>query len=405
MAVVPDSGASGTDSRPFVIGYEFSVAAQTTITGLGYLDATAAGLNESHLVGIFDAASGQLLVSTNIPSGTAAGLMDGFRTVSVNYSLAPGTYVIGGQKMTDADYAVVRAASVTNTPGIQYIQERELQTSTFTMPTVNFTMNEIGSFGPGFSIGTPVGSPVVTGLANSASFQPAFAANTYISILGSGLANTTRPWNASDFVNGNELPTSLNGVSVTAGGVPAYVQYISPQQVNIILPPMAAGTGVPLVVNVPGQQPVTAWLAAQNIAPAFFTWQTGTSNTGKYLVAQHANYTNVGEAGLFPNEGPNYTTPAQPGETILLYGTGFGPTSPPIAQGIITDKIYPLNPLPTATIGGVTAQVQFAGLIPTLSQVYQVNITIPPGVPSGDQTLVLNVNGVTSAPGLITIGN
>lgn len=412
VAIVPTGGNAGNDSRAFVIGYEFSVSAQTTVTNLGYLDATAAGLNESHMVGIFDASDGSLLTSATVSTGAATSYVDGFRVAPVNYPLGPGTYVIGALKLTGADYAMVTSPGVTSVPGVQYIQERELLTSTFTMPTTNFTPDEAGSFGPGFTVTSPAGAPVITGLSNSGSFQPVFAPNTYISIFGSNLANTTRGWNASDFQNGNQLPTSLSGVSVTVGGAPAYVQYISPTQVNIITPNLAvmppsgasAQPGIPLVINVPNQQPVTAWLGLQTVAPAFFTWQTGTAASGKYLVAQHADYSNVGAAGLFPNEPANFTTPAIPGETIILYGTGLGPTSPAITPGIITNQIYPLAVTPTATVGGMAAQVQFAGLIPTLSQVYQVNVTIPSGVAPGDATLVLNVNGSLSAPGLITIG-
>ena len=99
----------------------------------------------------------------------------------------------------------------------------------------------------------------------------------------------------------------------------------------------------------------------------------------------------------------NFTTPAKPDETIQLYGTGFGPTSPLIANGIQTDKIYNLSPIPMATLNNQPATVTFAGLIPPLSQIYQVNVTIPPGTPDGDWPLVVTVGGIPSASGLITV--
>jgi uncharacterized protein (TIGR03437 family) len=43
-------------------------------------------------------------------------------------------------------------------------------------------------------------------------------------------------WQGSDFTNG-QMPTQLDGVSVTVNGKPAYVYYISPTQVNILTPP------------------------------------------------------------------------------------------------------------------------------------------------------------------------
>jgi hypothetical protein len=67
----------------------------------------------------------------------------------------------------------------------------------------------------------------ITSVANGASFGAGFAAATWVSIFGTNLAQATRTWQDSDFVNGL-LPTSLNGVSVTINGLPAYVEYISP---------------------------------------------------------------------------------------------------------------------------------------------------------------------------------
>jgi uncharacterized protein (TIGR03437 family) len=357
------------------------------------------------MVGIFNAADGTLLVSATIAAGPNTVAFNGFRASPVTYTLQPGTYVMAGQKATNSDYAIVRGSSVTNIPGVTYIEEREVQTSSFTMPASNFQPNEIGSFGPSFTVAGASDAHFATGVANAASFQPAFAPNTYLSIFGFGLSATTRTWTGSDFTNGTQLPTSLDGITVTVNGAPAYVEYISPTQVNIITPnTTTTGTGVPVVLNIPGQQPVTSWLAVQSVAPAFFTWQTGTADSGKYLVAQHADFTNVGKTGLFPDKSANFTTPAKPGETVTLYGTGFGPTTPAITPGIVTDQVYPLSSLPTATVANLPAQVQFAGLIPSLAQVYQLNITIPTATPDGDMTISVNVNG-TPATGLITVSH
>lgn len=405
IAVSPSGGVAGTDTRPFVIGWEFSVSASTAVTGLAYLDATGGGLAESHMVGIFNSTDGALLVSATVPAGSNTVFTNGFRVVPVTYTLAPGTYVIGGLKTGNGDYAITQASTVVNVPGVSYIQERELQTSTFTMPTTNFALNEVGAFGPSFTVASAAGAPLITGISNGASFQPVFAPNTYVSIFGLGLASATRTWTSSDFTNGTQMPTALNGLSVTINGTPAYVEYISPTQLNVITPGISlTGTGVPLTVAVPGQQPVTSWLSLQTVAPALFTWQTGTSDSGRYLVAQHSDYSNVGKAGLFPSQPASFTTPARPGETIILYGTGFGPTTPAIAPGIVTDKIYPLSPLPTASVGNLPAQVEFAGLIPSLAQVYQINITIPTAAPSGDLAVALSVNGDSPVVGLITVG-
>ena len=407
IALAPMGGVSGSDTRPFMIGWKFSTTAPLTLSGLAYLDATGAGLKESHQVGIFDATSGAVLISASVPAGPATKYTNGFRVAPVSYTLPAGTYVIGGQRLTDLDSPIDQATSVVAMPQVHYIEQRETQTSSFSMPATNFSLDESGSFGPSFTVASAPTDPAVTSISNSASFQTSFAGNTYVSIYGANLSTTTRTWQTQDFAGGNRLPLSLDGVSATVNNVPAYIEFVSPAQINLITPNIASnGPGVQVVLTTAGNAKVTAWMNVTATAPAFFTWITTTPDSGKYLVAQHAaNFTDVGKAGLFPNQPATFTTPAKPGETIVLYGTGFGPTTPVIAQGIITDTVYPLNPVPTATIGGINAQVTFAGLIPSLSQVYQFNIVVPPSAPDGDLQVIVNVSGVTSFPGLITVSH
>jgi uncharacterized protein (TIGR03437 family) len=251
--------------------------------------------------------------------------------------------------------------------------------------------------------------PAISNVQNAATFQTTLAPNTYAVIFGQNLSTTNpgRAWTATDFTSNSNgtlnMPTALDGTSVTIGGAPAYIYYISPGQINVITPSFFVGSGIPVVVKVNGQVSAAFNVTLQSLAPSFFTWQPATSDFGKYLIAQHANGTNVGKVGLFPGTATSFTTPASPGETIILYGTGFGPTNPPIANGIETDKVYSLSPTPTATFGGEAATVVFGGLIPPLSQVYQFDVTIPSNAPNGDSSLVVTVNGAQSFSGLITV--
>jgi uncharacterized protein (TIGR03437 family) len=268
--------------------------------------------------------------------------------------------------------------------------------------TTNITLT------PGAS--TP--TPSISNVQNGASFQSTLAASTYATITGQNLStNTTgRTWAGSDFTQNSNgtlnAPTSLDGTSVTVGGVSAYIYYVSPTQLNIITPPsQAAGNGVPVVVSVNGQQSSVFSATLQNLAPAFFEWFPGTADNGQYLVATHADGTFLGKVGLYPNTPANFTTPARPQETIILYGTGFGTTSPPIGAGIVTDKLYSLSPTPTATVGNIPATVAFAGLAGSFFQVFQFNIIVPPSAPNGDLPLVVTVNGTQSFTGLITVQN
>lgn len=255
-----------------------------------------------------------------------------------------------------------------------------------------------------------VKTPAISNVLNGATGKTTMAASTYVAIYGTNLSTdaTGRTWTAADFTknaNGTlNMPTALDGTSVNFGGSPAYIYYVSAMQLNIITPANTAiGSGIPVVVSVNGQVSASFSATLQNLAPAFFAWYPGTADNGKYLVATHLNGTNVGKLNLFPSAGPNFTTPATPGETIEVYGTGFGPTSPPIAAGIETDKVYNLSPTPTATVGGLPAAVAFAGLIPPESQLYQVDVKIPGNAPNGDLALVVTTDGVNSYSGLITV--
>ena len=389
-----------------MIGYQFSVSSTQTVTGLAYLDAAGSGLVDSHQVGIFDL-SGKLLVSATVPAGPSVKMINGFRVAPVNFSLTPGTYVVAGLRALNHDNPVARAPGVTTAPGITYISERELLTSNFEFPTGNFPDNEKGSFGPSFIVAGASTDPTITSIVNSASFQPTYAPGTFVSIFGTGLAGTTRPWSISDFAGGNRLPTSLDGVSVKVNGVSAYVEYVSSTQLNIVIPDFLNAVFAPgfqVTVSSAGKPDATAWINVQQAAPAIFTWTTGTADNAKYVVAQHgSDFTNVGKVGLFPQQAANFTTPARANEVIVLYGTGIGPTKALFSSGLIADKGYPLAADAKATLDGNPIEVQYCGLVAGLADIYQVNIKLPANVTPGDHQLVIGVNGVNSASGLITV--
>ena len=407
LAATPVNATAGSDSRPYVIGWQFAVTAPVTVTGLAYLDSSGVGLAEAHRVAIFDNA-GNILISSTVPAGSSAPFENGFRVSKITYSLQPGTYVIAGQRPSNADAAMVRASSVQTIAQIKYLEEREIQSPDFVFPSAPFSLNEAGSFGPSFTVSDTSSAPrSISSVVNSGSFQSSFTSGSYLTLFGTNLSTGTRTWNASDFKDGKSLPTSLDGISVTVNGIPAYVEYISSGQLNIILPDMpAAPAGVAVTVKSAGQPDTTAWIQIKNVAPDFFAWATGTADTGKYVVAQHADGTNAGKLGLFPQLAPGFTTPVRPGETIVLYGIGFGGTTPAFATGQIADKAYPVSTLPIATLGGRTAAVAYAGLVASLSSVYQVNLTVPADMPDGDWPLVVSVGGSTaSTPVLLTVAH
>jgi len=233
--------------------------------------------------------------------------------------------------------------------------------------------------------------PVISAVANAEGESPTIAPNTWVEIKGSNLApaGDIRTWQGSDFVN-NQLPVQLDGVNVTVNGKSAYVYYISPTQVNILTPPDAMQGSVQVVVKNGGVASAAFSVQAQALSPSFFVF-----NGGPYVAATHADGSLIGPATLYPGS----STPAKPGETVVLYANGFGATSTPVVSGATTQS-GTLSPLPVITVGGIPATVSFAGLNVTPGE-FQFNIIIPLNAADGDQPLMASYNGATTQPGTL----
>jgi uncharacterized protein (TIGR03437 family) len=238
-------------------------------------------------------------------------------------------------------------------------------------------------------------APLVSLVANAEGEDSSIAPNTWVEIKGSRLAppGDSRIWQAPDFV-GNELPSQLDGVSVTVNGHSAYVYYISPTQINILTPPDALPAETQVVVSNNGAASASFTALAQSLSPSFFVF-----SDGLHVAAIHLDGTLVGPASFSV---PGFTfSPAKPGEIISVYANGFGSTSIPVAAGSLTQG-GTLSPLPAITIAGRNATVQFAGLIsPGL---FQFNVIVPATVPQGDQIVKATYGGTNTQPGtLLTI--
>jgi uncharacterized protein (TIGR03437 family) len=219
------------------------------------------------------------------------------------------------------------------------------------------------------------------------------APNMWTSIFGTGLsvAGDTRSWQSSDFMN-NTMPTGLDGVSVTVNGKAAFISYISPSQVNFLTPPAAMQGPVSVVLSLYGAQIAGFTEQAQAMVPSFFQF-----GGGPYLAATHLNGSLVGPGNLYPG----YTTPAMPGEIVVLYANGFGTTSMPVVSGSMKQS-GSLSPLPAITIGGLPATVLYAGL--AAPGEFQFNVVVPTSVAAGDTPITAAYGGLTTQLGaLITI--
>jgi uncharacterized protein (TIGR03437 family) len=239
--------------------------------------------------------------------------------------------------------------------------------------------------------------PTITDIQNGASFQPGIVPGSWITIKGSHLSSVTDTWDK--FIANGKLPTTVDGVSVTVGGQNAYVYYVSDSQINALVPNVGTGSMAVSVTNSNGNVSMNGDSAA--VQPALFLW-------GKYAVATHAGActplpycTWTVANGTFQGV---TTTPAKPGETIVLWGTGFGQTNPAAPAGVPvpTDQAYVTANTVSATVNGAPAAVyqNQAFLAPTSAGEYQLAITIPSNAPDGDLPVVISVAGAQSPTGV-----
>jgi uncharacterized protein (TIGR03118 family) len=232
------------------------------------------------------------------------------------------------------------------------------------------------------------------GIVNSAAASAPLGPNAFITISGGALSARTRAWDAGDF-DGNNLPTDLDGVGVMVNGEPAYVSYVSPSQINALLPADLVAGPVQIQTINNGLVSQTQTVTLDAAGPAFFTFAGG-----KYVAATHADGSLSAPAGLISGA---TTTPAVGGETLVLYANGFGATEQAIPNGQLITTPLPLAVKPTVTIGGASAEVVFAGL--SAAGLYQLNVVVPGGLAPGDNAVVAQVGPVATQPNVfVSIG-
>jgi uncharacterized protein (TIGR03118 family) len=233
-------------------------------------------------------------------------------------------------------------------------------------------------------------------LMNGASFSTALAPNTWASIVKGGeLAVTTRGWAAADFT-GSTMPTALNGATVQVNGTAVPVSYISPTQINFLTPANLSTGTVQITSSNNGLSSAAVSATVVAAAPAFFTIGAVDAATGNsYIAAEHANGSIAGPPSLISGV---TTTAYNAGETMVLYGTGFGATTTLPPAGQLLTAAIPLAATPTATVGGQPATVSFAGLVgPGL---YQINVVLPAGTATGATGATAEVPVVITAGGV-----
>ncbi len=236
------------------------------------------------------------------------------------------------------------------------------------------------------------GAPVINGVVSASAYGgfPSVAPGSWVEIYGLNLGPHARQWAGSDF-SGNNAPTMLDGVQATIGGQKAFVDYISTGQVNAQLP-SNIGTGA-LQIS----------LTNGNVTSAPFNIMVNTTQAGllappsfkvganQYVVAQFADGTYVLPAGAIATVA---SRPAKPGETIVIYGVGFGPVTPVFLAGQIVTQINQLSTSLQIRFGQTPAQMQYFGLAPNFVGLYQFNVVIPAVADNDLVPLTFNLGGI-----------
>jgi uncharacterized protein (TIGR03437 family) len=240
---------------------------------------------------------------------------------------------------------------------------------------------------------TPKPTIAAGGVVNAAGLGNAIAPGTWVSLFGTSLSAITRAWRDADFQNGR-LPTSLDGVSVTINGKSAAVAFISPLQINVLAADDTATGLVPVQVKNSLGSSDSVLALEQTAAPALFQLRAATAN---YAAGAHADGSYLAGPALVQQGIPG--TAAKVGETIVLFGTGFGATQPPASATSLVPVPLPLRPEDVRVrIGGLDAAIAYAGLISP--GVYQFNVVVPQ-LAAGDQLVVAELRGLLTQPDLL----
>jgi uncharacterized protein (TIGR03437 family) len=360
-ALVIAMGASVDPANgPGVMNYSKLAAATPSTVGAPSLLYTVSGNSQSAAVG------------SPLSQPLVVGVVDSFRNPapSVLVSFASGDASVSPVSVT-TDLAGHASTNIVlgNAPG-----SATVIASVAALPLLSFN----------FNVSAASAHPVITSVVDGAGFGSKISSGGWATIVGTNLATTI----ATVSPSGVSLPLGFAGVSASIDGKPAFIYYISPTQINVIVPDDPTDGGVNVQVNTPTGASSVAIADKEDFAPSMFLF------TSRYPAAAHADGSFLGPANLLPG---TPTHPAKAGEIILLFGTGFGPSNPVIPAGqLATNDAQPAQTV-TATVGGLPAQVQGYLISPGM---YQFNLTVP-NLPVGDAAVQLTVLNATTQNGLM----
>lgn len=241
--------------------------------------------------------------------------------------------------------------------------------------------NVVRELTPYVSSGAPPEVPQ-GGVVSASAFGgfPSISPGGWIEIYGSNLGPTPQQsWSTRNFTGVN-APTSLGGTSVTIAGQNAYVAYAGPSQVNAQVPSGISTGPQDLVVYTGAGQSFPVTVGVEPLQPGLYAPASNVIGGLQYVWAQLSDGSIVLPAGASSSV---KSRPANPGETMVLYGTGFGPVSPAIPAGQIVQESNEVGEKFEVEFGGIPGTVSYAGLAPGAVGLYQFNVVVPTTAPAG----------------------
>jgi len=235
--------------------------------------------------------------------------------------------------------------------------------------------------------------PTITQVTNAASYASgSISPGELITIFGTAIGPTTPV--TLTLTSTGTVSTSIGNVQVLVNGIACPMIYASSTQVSAVVPyQIAIFQTAQVYVNFLGQTSNAVQLTVATTAPGIFTANSSGTGPGAIL-----------NQNLSVNSPSN---PAAKGSVVTLYMTGEGQTSPAGVTGSVTQATTtpPYTPQPllpvAALVAGQPATVTFAGEAPGIvAGVLQVNVVIPPGTPSGAQSVSISIGGRSAQNGV-----
>ena len=359
------SGSYGYQAGP---GYDMA-------TGLGSIDAHALVTNWRGSAPSVTKGATQLTLTSSATTlsrsdsltlqVSAVGLNGGVPQGSIIFNV--GTFNLGSVLLNGAGVATLTISNSPLTTGANTIIASYGGDASYTAATASMIVSVSAASSA---------NPIISGVANAASYRQSFAPGMLATVLGSDLSPITAVANAVP------LAKQMGGVSATINGFAAALLYVSPNQVNLQIP-YEVSTLTTATLNLNNNGRTTSFrIPISNAAPGIFT------DTSAALV-------------------PKKT--AARGQILEVYVTGAGQVSPSILTGSAPPAGATVGNLPRplqalrVSVGGLDAPVVFSGIPSGLVGVVQLNVQVPFAAPLGSQQMTVTVGGVASAPASVSV--